>query len=137
MHSPLRPASNNGTSGLTISLVVPCWKDVQAAFTLADKWAKHPLIREVVVAGVQSEMGTDAVPTSEKIKQCATQRPGRGPQMNLGAQMATGDILLFHHVDSILSNEHLESLVKAMQHDNECVGGGFYRKFDERHPGLR
>ena len=57
-------------------------------------------------------------------------------QMNLGAQLATGDVLVFHHVDSILTEAHLRSIADALG-DSRCVGGAFYRKFDERHPRLR
>src|SRR5260370_37753798 len=59
--------------------------------------------------------------------------PNRGAQMNRGAELATGDVLLFHHVDSHLTLEHLESLRKAMA-TSEVIGGAFYRQFDERHP---
>ena len=127
---------NENSNGIGVSLIVPCWKDTAAASALAEKWAPHPLIYEVIVAGVQSELNGDRKSCGAKIRRCATEKPGRGPQMNLGAKMARGDVLLFHHVDSMLSEEHLRSLVAAL-HDNGCVGGAFYRKFDERHPRLR
>jgi hypothetical protein len=56
--------------------------------------------------------------------------------LNRGAQHATGDILLFHHVDSHLTELHLQSLC-ALMRDRTVIGGAFYRKFDERHPSLR
>jgi hypothetical protein len=121
-------------SDTTVSLIVPCWKDHEAARTFAENWAEHPLIHEVVVAGVGG--GPPINHTNPKIKRCVTQRPGRGVQMNLGAQLATGEVLLFHHVDSILTDAHLRSLVRAMR-NGDYVGGAFYRKFDERHPCLR
>jgi hypothetical protein len=127
---------NENSNGIGVSLIVPCWKDTAAAFKLAEKLAPHPLIYEIIVAGVQSELNGDSKSLSTKIRRCATEKPGRGPQMNRGAEMARGDVLLFHHVDSMLSEEHLQSLVAAL-HDNGCVGGAFYRKFDERHPRLR
>jgi Glycosyl transferase family 2 len=125
---------NDQPGRTTISLIVPCWKDHPAALAFAQKWAAHPLIHEVIIAGVQAELPAAGV--NGKVKRCIAERPGRGLQMNLGAQIATGDVLLFHHVDSILSEAHLHSLVNAMRAPG-YVGGAFYRKFDERHPGLR
>ncbi|MFQ3670407.1 MAG: DUF547 domain-containing protein [Verrucomicrobiia bacterium] len=61
---------------------------------------------------------------------------GRGAQLNAGASVARGKILLFHHIDTVLTPEHVASLAEA----NGCAGwewGAFYRKFDDRHPGLR
>lgn len=117
-----------------ISLVVPCWKDEGHAMAFARRWASHPLIHDVIIAGVHN--GASEAPPDGNIKRCASDRPGRGVQMNLGAQLAGGDVLLFHHLDSDLTEAHLESLVHAVNQTG-CSGGGFYRKFDQRHPWLR
>lgn len=121
-------------SDVSISLIVPCWENGDAALAFAEKWAQHPLIHEVIVAGVASEPLVNHV--NSKIKRCAAHCPGRGQQMNLGARLATGEVLIFHHVDSILTEGHLQSLAIAVQ-NSELVGGAFYREFDERHPHLR
>jgi len=121
-------------SDALISLIVPCWENGDAALAFAEKWAQHPLIHEVIVAGVASEPLVNHV--NSKIKRCAAERPGRGLQMNLGAELASGEVFLFHHVDSILTHEHLRSLTRAMR-NSKCLGGSFYRRFDERHPRLR
>lgn len=113
-----------------ISLIIPCWKDFAAAIELGREHAQSPLIREVIIAGVR---GHEAPPSEDNLKVCLADRPGRGLQMNMGAAAASGDVLLFHHVDSELSELHLHALHKAMRNPN-VVGGAFYRKFDERHP---
>jgi hypothetical protein len=123
-----------------ISLIIPCWNDRANAIALAKQWAEHPLISEVIVAGVTAEPQPSCQSDSDlsehpKIKECSMPRPGRGPQMNLAATLATGEILLFHHVDSLLTEAHLQSLANGFSRST-CVGGGFYRKFDERHPHL-
>jgi hypothetical protein len=56
--------------------------------------------------------------------------------MNLGASCASGNVLLFQHVDSELSSAHLDALASALT-DPLLAAGAFYRKFDERHPWLR
>src|SRR5437899_3993577 len=117
-----------------ISLIIPCWNDRPRAIALARKWADHALVREVIIAGVQSEaehFGQSGPPTGRilpvassdhpKIKECSVEVPGRGPQMNLAATSAAGNVLLFHHVDSFLTEAHLESLTRILADEN-CVG---------------
>ncbi len=148
----------NGLSKNGVSVIVPCWKDEAAAIAFAEKWATHPLVHEVIIVGVQDgrashQTDNTTIPhlplrdllsrrerievrANAKFKHCATDSPSRGLQMNLGAKMANSDVLVFHHVDSMLTEAHLQSLVDALR-DPKCIGGAFYRKFDERHPFLR
>lgn len=56
--------------------------------------------------------------------------------MNEAARVARGDVLLFHHADTELKDEHFRSLLAAMA-DPKLGGGAFRRHFDERHPHLR
>ena len=62
-------------------------------------------------------------------------KPNRGLQLNQGAQIATADWLLFHHVDTELTSSHVAAL--GSLDSGDAVGGAFYRRFDERHPRLR
>jgi MoaA/NifB/PqqE/SkfB family radical SAM enzyme len=124
-----------------ISLIIPCWNDRENAIALAQQWADHPLIREVIIASVDDGRPVEpsllaAASNHPKVRECSTAQPGRGPQMNQAARLATGETLLFHHVDSVLTDLHLRALANGFAHSS-CVGGGFYRKFDERHPWLR
>ena len=61
--------------------------------------------------------------------------PSRGLQMNLGAGRAAGDVLIFHHADSRLTDQHLNAIRTALRNPG-VLGGAFYRKFDDRHPHL-
>ncbi len=56
--------------------------------------------------------------------------------MNLGAAVASGDALVFHHSDTVLTALHVAAIAAALR-DPAVVGGAFYRKFDGRHPNLR
>lgn len=52
---------------------------------------------------------------------------GRGIQMNLGASIAKGDILLFLHADAIIPDR-----IKIEQYINNKYAGGFFRlRFDD------
>lgn len=53
---------------------------------------------------------------------------GRGIQMNLGASIATGDILLFLHADSIITNK---VNIKDYIASTEYIGGFFKLRFND------
>ncbi|MCE8425930.1 MAG: TIGR04283 family arsenosugar biosynthesis glycosyltransferase [Candidatus Methanoperedens sp.] len=53
---------------------------------------------------------------------------GRAIQMNTGAKMAEGDILLFLHVDCALWKDAL-TIIEKFKYDNNIAGGGFKQAF--------
>lgn len=61
---------------------------------------------------------------------------GRGIQMNRGAAMARGRILLFLHVDTVLPADGLPQLLTAMQRPG-IAGGAFDLGIDSRAPAYR
>ncbi|MCB1032881.1 MAG: TIGR04283 family arsenosugar biosynthesis glycosyltransferase [Acidobacteria bacterium] len=54
--------------------------------------------------------------------------PGRGPQMNRGAALATSDVLLFLHADTRLPPEAAEEIRRAIV--SGAAGGAFRVRFD-------
>ena len=119
----------------SISIIVPCWHDSEVALARASRWARYESVGEVILAGVDG-FAPGVVCESPNLRWCTSATASRGKQMNLGATSATGEVLLFHHLDSQLTQEHVTAIVEAMA-DQEVIGGGFYRKFDQRHPRLR
>jgi rSAM/selenodomain-associated transferase 2 len=61
---------------------------------------------------------------------------GRGNQMNLGASLAAGDILIFLHADTILPHDALELIETAME-DISCIAGAFDLAIDSERPAFR
>jgi rSAM/selenodomain-associated transferase 2 len=61
---------------------------------------------------------------------------GRGRQMNSGAKVAKGDILLFLHVDSAPDKDSLPSIEKEIKTKN-IIGGGMTQAFSDPDPFLR
>ena len=61
---------------------------------------------------------------------------GRGAQMNAGARLSTGDVLLFLHADTVLHPRALFGMLRALV-DRRVVGGTFTLRFDTAHPPLR
>lgn len=55
---------------------------------------------------------------------------GRGVQLQAGAKVATGDVLLFLHGDCLLPSDGLKLLTEALN-DEQCAGGCFLIGFPE------
>lgn len=62
--------------------------------------------------------------------------PQRARQMNVGARVATGDVLLFLHADTTLDPRAVEA-IRQVFFDRRTVGGTFSLQFDEPRPVLR
>jgi rSAM/selenodomain-associated transferase 2 len=60
----------------------------------------------------------------------------RSYQMNLGAEKAKGDILLFLHSDTILPSNYLPLILDSLELEN-VVAGAFELKIDADHPLFR
>ncbi|MEK6710185.1 MAG: TIGR04283 family arsenosugar biosynthesis glycosyltransferase [Nitrospinota bacterium] len=83
--------------------------------------------REVIVADGGSRDGTPgaAAPPARLVHS----PPGRARQMNAGAALARGEVLLFLHCDTQLPPGAL-ALIREALRDPACVGGGFRHRFD-------
>lgn len=62
-------------------------------------------------------------------------QPGRARQMNEGARHASGDVLWFVHVDTVIDPDALHQLRAALT-DAKVGGGGLSLRFDRRTPSL-
>ena len=118
-----------------ISIIVPCWREDAVSVEAVERWLGNGLVGEVLIAAAGAE--PDSVGRfSSRARVVRCPRLGRGTQMNEAARHASGEILLFHHADTELTEAHLRNLSAAM-HDPRVGGGAFQRQFDERHPRLR
>jgi rSAM/selenodomain-associated transferase 2 len=66
----------------------------------------------------------------------AISEKGRGIQMNLGASLAEGEILIFLHADTLLPPDALELIETAMA-DGSCIAGAFDLAIDSARPAFR
>lgn len=108
-----------------ISIIIPVLNE-QASINQSIKNLYHQNFSgtwEVIVVDGSREGSTiDCIQDQKVIK--ITSAPGRGPQMNSGARIASGETLLFLHCDTILPENALVSVQKAMQ--NESVKAGAF-----------
>lgn len=61
---------------------------------------------------------------------------GRGVQLDVGAQNATGDVFLFLHADTILPDGWMQA-IKQVLTDDSIVGGAFLLGIDSSKPILK
>jgi rSAM/selenodomain-associated transferase 2 len=104
--------------------IVPCLRSVQRQYG----------VHEIIVADGGSMDGTPqlAAPWARVI----SAPRGRARQMNAGARLTSGDVLLFLHSDSRLPADALVRLREALT--DPCVAGGtFTLQFDAEHFLLR
>lgn len=134
---------------LAISFVIPSWRDSENLSSLLPKLAALPGRVEIIVVEVSLEGrampavlrdsdagGAPSRPIdSTAVRLVTVTNPNRGEQMNHGASIASGDVLVFHHADTEFTPEHLHAIENVMR-DPSVAGGAFHRKFDERHPRL-
>jgi rSAM/selenodomain-associated transferase 2/rSAM/selenodomain-associated transferase 1 len=90
---------------------------------------------EVIVSDGESQDNTAEIAEKWGAKVIQS-RPNRGRQMNLGAQKASGDILLFLHADTLLPDSYSDLIREAMI-DPNVVGGAFAWKVEPSTPFLR
>ena len=110
-----------------LSAVVPTLNE---AATIA------PLVRalrrecdEVIVVDADSEDGTAELARAAGAR-LGRATGGRGPQLNHGAALASGELLVFVHADTGVPAGFGEAIARAMRDD--VVGGNFRLRFEPR-----
>ncbi len=106
-----------------ISVVIPATNE---AFNIEAtiRSAGRPHVEIIVVDGGSTDR-TMAVASALGAKVIASLH-GRAKQMNVGARIARGEILLFLHADTVLPANYDRFIFSAML-DQHAVGGGHYR----------
>lgn len=77
----------------------------------------------IVVDGAPEKDTLSAIHIKADVRTIASEK-GRAKQMNAGASIAKGDILIFLHADTLLPDRGLEEIDQALK-DAEYVGGAF------------
>jgi hypothetical protein len=85
-------------------------------------------ICEWIVVAVEPAEGLKDLDRRGAIRLISCDQPSRGRQQNLGAAVARGELLCFHHADSELRPEHLAALARVAKND-AIIGGAFHRRF--------
>jgi len=121
-----------------ISIVIPALNEANRIQSLlqtirtAYQGSHQP---EVIIVDGGSQDNTVALAKQTGAKVLTTQ-PGRAHQMNAGANIATGNILLFLHADTCLPNGFDMDVHRTLNQPG-VSGGAFQLRIDGKEPGLR
>lgn len=112
-----------------ISVVIPVFNEAEALPETLESIASQPgARREVVVIDGGSRDDTLNIAASSRATIVRSERRQRASQMNLGAETATGDVLLFLHGDTVLPSGALSHIDQVLI-DDGVVGGCFAKRY--------
>ncbi|MHC4174022.1 MAG: TIGR04283 family arsenosugar biosynthesis glycosyltransferase [Planctomycetota bacterium] len=112
------------------SIIVPVLNEMDQISPLIEHIHNQgfgPLCEVIVVDG-DPQGSTVKIIQDEDVIVITTEK-GRGRQMNAGAAVARGEILIFLHADTTLPDNALEKISRALQ-DRDYVGGAFDLRID-------
>ena len=123
---------------MKLSIIVPTLnEESNLPLLIADinKWQKRT---EIIVVDCGSSDNTLLIATLANAKILHAQHPNRGLQMDLGADISTGEWLLFLHADSRLSENWVEKVSKVVNNSSSRNTAWFFNlKVDKRSLFLR
>jgi uncharacterized protein len=117
-----------------ISVIIPTLNEAQRIGETLSRVLDEPGVEAIVVDGGSSD-GTCELARSQGALVVAS-APGRGRQMNAGARVARGELLLFLHADTLLPAGYAKAIRAAMGRA-DAIAGAFRMRLDVRSPGLR
>jgi rSAM/selenodomain-associated transferase 2 len=122
------------SSSMRISVIIPALNEAEnVGGAIAS--ARSPSTTEIIVVDGSSFDDTAEVAASYGAR-CLVASRGRAEQMNAGAAVAVGDVLLFLHADTILP-VNFDHHVRDVLSDYDTVGGAFKLSLDGPERGLR
>jgi len=116
---------------MTVSVVIPTLNEERTINATLARLGQPALTEVIVVDGGSQDRTVDMAKPKARI---VTAPRGRARQMNAGAAVATGDVLLFLHADTLLPLTAGEDILTVLR-DPAVVGGRFDVRFDP-HQGL-
>lgn len=115
-----------------ISLVIPTLNEEKTLQTTVDSARAEGV--EIIVSDGGSEDATLEI-AENSANAILSSTSGRGAQMNAGAAVANGNILLFLHADTELPQGWEEEVVETLQ-DERVSCGAFRFALSDKSPGL-
>ncbi len=130
---PRSRAFLKSNDNLSISVIIPVLNEQTCLPEVLRLLQQHAGIIEVIVVDGGSRDDTVAIAeASDKVKLFHSS-PGRAHQMNLGAQAATGGVLLFLHADVELPPDACQQIHQSLSSQEELAGAFRLRtRYDKR-----
>ena len=116
----------------TISVVIPTLNEAGELPETLRRAQAVPEVTEIIVVDAGSSDSTCEIAREHHctVLEC---EPSRGKQLRLGAEKATGDIILLLHADTWLPENAGRAMIECLSQPL-VVGGGFHKTFRDR-PG--
>ena len=114
-----------------ISIIIPAFQEHEAINrSLAQiRSLKGQGDVEIIIADGDLKGSTIQAISDSSVKKVISEK-GRGIQLNTGADVATGEILIFLHADTALPAKALEQVDTLIRRDGEYIGGAFDLRID-------
>lgn len=114
-----------------LSVIIPVLNEEGNIETLIDYIYQEEVRAEIIVSDGKSTDNTVEIAKS-KGAVVISGKPGRGAQLNRGADAASASILLFLHADSRLEKGALSKMLEQMNQYKDLVGGCFKLKISSQ-----
>jgi rSAM/selenodomain-associated transferase 2 len=118
---------------MKISIIIPTLNEEKMIGATLGKIGQG--VEIIVVDGGSSDR-TIVMAREWGAKVIISEEKGRAKQMNLGATIATGDILLFLHGDTLLPGDYQEIILETLQF-SEVIAGAFELAIEGEEKSLR
>jgi rSAM/selenodomain-associated transferase 2 len=112
---------------VTLSVIIPTLNEASELPETLKRARAIPEVREIIVVDAGSTDDTQAI-AREYDCTVIESEPSRGKQLRLGAQRASGDVILFLHADTWLP-ENAGAVIAETLARPLAVAGGFYKRF--------
>jgi rSAM/selenodomain-associated transferase 2/rSAM/selenodomain-associated transferase 1 len=122
-----------GAQPIRCSVIIPTLNERESLPQTLRALAEHQWIHEVIVADGGSTDGTREWLAAQNFARALDSSPGKGNQINRGAQAASGDVLLILHADCQLPPDAGERVACALRLQS-VAGGCFEVRFNVGHP---
>lgn len=111
-----------------ISVIIPTYNESLILLPTLEAVKANSGSHEVLVVDAASEDGTSGLVANQGGRFLVCPRRQRAAQMNLGAQYAGGETLIFLHADTLLPTTAFAKIEEALRNP-AVAGGAFARKF--------
>jgi hypothetical protein len=112
---------------VTLSVIIPTLNEASELPETLKRARAIPEVREIIVVDAGSTDDTRAIAREHNCTVIKSE-PSRGKQLRLGAQRASGDVVLFLHADTWLP-ENAGAVISETLARPLVVAGGFYKRF--------
>ena len=118
-----------------ISIIIPVFNEAEIIEDSLLRLRENSDIEIIVVDG-GSQDNTVTLAQNLGVKVVTSPHPGRANQMNFGASVATGDILLFLHIDTRLP-PNFPRIIRAILSEEKIIAGAFQLAINSEKKSLK